>query len=112
MSTKQVKVHADGCTPNTLELTQHEDKVVFVKGDAKAPLTLHVDNHALFGTTTCSVGATESEATVYTAKATGNYTISITSSKQGAEAGTIQVLCLAPSTALGANSTGSIKVNG
>ena len=112
MPTKQVKVHADGCTPDTLELTKYEDKVVFVKGDSKAPLTVHVDNHALFGTAVCSVGDSASEATVYTPKAVGNFTIGLAPSKGAVEAGTVKVLCLAASTALGASSTGSIKVNG
>ena len=112
MSTKQVKVHADGCTPDTLELMKYEDKVVFVKGDPKAPSTVHVDNQALFGTAICSVGASAAEATVYTPKAVGNYIISHTPAKS-AGPGMVQVLCLAPAaTALGASSSGSIKVTG
>jgi hypothetical protein len=112
MPTKQVKVHAHGCTPDTLELTKYEDKVVFVKGDPTAPSTVHVDNHSLFGTAICSVGASAAEATVYTPKAVGNYTISHAPAMP-AGPGTVQVLCLAPAaTALGASDTGSIKVSG
>lgn len=112
MSTKQVKVHADRCTPDSLELMKYEDKVVFVKADAKAPSTVHVDNQALFGTAICSVGASAAEATVYTPKAVGNYIISHAPAKS-AGPGTVQVLCLAPATiAQGVSSSGSIKVNG
>jgi hypothetical protein len=108
MSTKQVKVHADGCTPAALELRQHDDQVVFIQSDPKAPTTVHVDNHALFGTTTCSVAATAAEATAYTARAVGNYTIGLTPGT-----GLIQVLCLPSSqTARGVSGTGSIKVTG
>jgi len=112
MATKQVKVHADGCTPDTLELMKYEDKVVFIKSDPKAPLTVHVDNQELFGTTICSVGGSASEATVYTPKAIGNYVIGIKPSATPAEAKTVQVLCLAPAKAMSAGGTGSIKVNG
>jgi hypothetical protein len=112
MSTKQVTVHAKGCTPDTLELTKYEDKVVFVQSDPKAPLTVHVDNQDLFGTTICSVGKTASDATVYTPKAVGNYLISIAASPASAGAGTVQVLCLGSTHALGTGSTGSIKVTG
>jgi hypothetical protein len=112
MSTKQVKVHADSCTPGTLELTKYEDKVVFIQGDPKAPLTVHVDHQDLFGTTICSVGKTASDATVYTPKAVGNYFIGITPATSAAGAGTVQVLCLASTHALGTGSTGSIKVTG
>jgi hypothetical protein len=113
MSTKQVKVHADGCTPDTLELTKYEDKVVFVKGDPTAPSTVHVNSHTLFGTEICSVGNSAAEATVYTPKAIGQYTIGHTPTAKQDGAKTVQVLCLASTaTALGANSTGSIKVTG
>ncbi len=112
MSTKQVKVHADGCTPNTLELMKYEDKVVFIQGDPKAPLTVHVDNQDLFGTTICSVGSTPSEATIYTPKAVGNYVISLKPAGTSAGNNTVQVLCLAPAKAMGVGGTGSIKVTG
>jgi hypothetical protein len=112
MATKQVKVHAHGCTPDTLELTKYEDKVVFVKGDPSAPSTVHVNSHTLFGTEICSVGNSAAEATVYTPKAIGNYTIAHTPSKM-AGTGTVQVICFASiATALGTSDTGSIKVSG
>jgi hypothetical protein len=112
MSTKQVLVHSDRCTPDTLELTKYEDKVVFIQSDPKAPLTVHVDNEGLFGTTICSVGKSAPEATVYTAKAVGNYVIGIAPANLPGTAGTVQVLCLASTHALGAATTGSIKVTG
>ena len=112
MATRQVKVHAHGCTPDTLELTKYEDKVVFILGDAKAPQVVHVDQHALFGTTTCAVGKTAEEATAYVPKAVGNYRISLTASASPGEAGAVQVLCLASGKALGVGGTGSIKVTG
>lgn len=112
MATKQVKVHADGCTPDSLELMKYEDKVVFIKSDPKAPLTVHVDNHDLFGTSICSVGNSAAEATVYTPKAVGNYVIGIDPGGTPADAKTVQVLCLAPAKAMGAGGTGSIKVTG
>ena len=111
---KQVKVHADGCTPENLELFKGRDSVVFIQSGPKAPTTVHVDNKALFGTTTCAVAATVAEATVYTPAAPGNYAIGISAgaAKKGSGQGAVQVLCLAPSTALGTVSTGSIKVSG
>ncbi|MBK9795999.1 MAG: hypothetical protein IPP58_05800 [Holophagaceae bacterium] len=110
MSTKQIKVHADGCTPDNLELMKYEDKVVFIQGGPKAPLTVHVDSQDLFGTSICSVGASASEATVYTPKAVGNYIISLKPAGARAEAKTVQVLCLAPAKAMGVGDSGSIKV--
>lgn len=111
-SPKQVRVHADGCTPENLELFKDKDGVVFVQGDPHAPKTIHVDNPALFGTTTCSVGALASEATVYLPKIPGNYTIGISTAavKQPGAKGTVQVLCLGLSGALGAADSGTIKV--
>lgn len=112
MATKQVKVHADGCSPDTLELILHEDRVVFIKGDPKAPRTIQVDHHALFGTSTCTVGATQAEATAYTPKTPGNYIIGIAPTSHASKSRTVQVLCLPPATALGVNGSGTIKVNG
>ena len=113
-SPKQVKVQADGCTPDTLELIKGRDSVVFLQSGPKAPTTVHLDNKALFGTTTCAVAATAATATVYAPKAPGNYTIGITpgAAKKAGGPGTVQVLCLAPSTALGVGSTGTLKVSG
>ena len=113
-SPKQVKVQADGCTPGNLEVFKGKDTVVFIQSGPKAPTTVHVDSKALFGTTTCAVGATPAEATVYTPSTPGNYTIGLTdgTAKKGGGPGTVQVLCLAPSTALGTVSTGSVKVTG
>ncbi|GLH72403.1 hypothetical protein GETHLI_09050 [Geothrix limicola] len=113
MSTKQVKVHAGGCAPGSLELFKNKDEVIFVQGEPDAPLTVHVDNRELFGTSTCTVGSNASDAPVYKAQAPGNYTIALTPSAMKAGGnGTIQVICFAPSTALGAGSSGSIKVTG
>ena len=113
MSTKQIKVQADGCTPSNLDLFKNKDEVVFVQGGPGAPTTVHVDNAALFGTTTCKVGATPSTATVYTPQAPGNYLIGLTpAALKEAGSGTVQVLCLAPSAALGVSNSGSIKVSG
>jgi len=113
MSTKQVKVHADGCTPDTLELMKYEDKVVFIQGDSNAPVVVHVDNHDLFGTSICSVGGSATEATVYTPKAVGNYVIGINPAGTSVGGKTVQVLCLAPAKAMGVGGgTGSIKVTG
>ena len=113
MSTKQVKVHAGGCTPGNLELFKNKDEVVFVRSSPDAPSTVHVDNQALFGTTTCSVGASASEATVYKPQTAGNYNIGVTlASLKEAGNGTVQILCLAPTSAMKAGSTGSIKVTG
>lgn len=111
-SPKQVKVHADGCTPANLELFKDKDSVVFVQSGPGAPKTVHVDNPALFGTSACSVGATASEATVYAPKTPGNYTmgISTAAAKQPGAKGTVQVLCLGISGALGATDSGNIKV--
>jgi hypothetical protein len=113
-SPKQVKVHADGCTPENLELIKGKDAVVFIQSGPKAPTTVHVNDKALFGTTTCAVAATATEATVYTPSTPGNYTLGLTAgaAKKGGGPGTVQVLCLAPSTALGTVGTGSIKVTG
>jgi hypothetical protein len=113
-SPKQVKVHADGCTPENLELIKGKDTVVFIQSGPKAPSTVHVNDKALFGTTTCTVAATATEATVYTPSTPGNYTLGLTAgaAKKGGGPGTVQVLCLAPSTALGTVGTGSIKVTG
>ncbi len=113
-SPKQVKVHADGCTPENLELIKGKDTVVFIQSGPKAPTSVHVDNKALFGTTTCAVAAKAAEATVYTPKTPGNYTLALTAAdaKQGGGQGTVQVLCLAPTSALGVGSTGTIKVSG
>ncbi len=111
MSTKQVQVHADGLKPDTLELTKYEDRVIFIQADPKAPLTVHLDSQDLFGTGICSVGKSAAEATVYTPKAVGNYVIGLAPSKQS-DPGTVQVLCLASTHALGTTSTGSIRVTG
>lgn len=113
-SPKQVKVHADGCTPENLELFKGKDTVVFIQSGPKAPTTVHVNGKALFGTTTCAVAATAAEATVYTPMAPGNYTLGITPGgvNKGGGPGTVQVLCLAPTAALGTVSSGSIKVTG
>jgi len=113
MSTKQVKVHPKGCTPANLELFKNKDEVVFVQSGPDAPTTIHVDNPGLFGTSTCKVGANASDATVYKPKNPGNYLIGLSADAlQGSGKGVVQVLCLAPSSALGAGSSGSIKVNG
>jgi hypothetical protein len=113
MSTKQVKVHAEGCTPGNLELFKNKDEVVFVQGGPDSPTTVHVNNQALFGTTTCSVGANASDAPVYKPQNPGSYAIGVTpTALKAGGSGTIQVLCLAPSSALGSGSTGSIKVSG
>jgi hypothetical protein len=113
-SPKQVKVHADGCTPANLEIFKGKDTVVFIQSGPKAPTAVHVDNKALFGTTTCAVAATAAEATVYTPKAPGNYTIGLTAAaaKKGGEPGTVQVLCLGSSSAMGVTSSGTLKVSG
>ncbi len=112
-SPKQIKVHVDGCTPDTLELIKGRDTVIFIQSGPKAPMTVHVDNKALFGTTTCTAAATAAEATVYSPSVPGNYTIGLTAAdaKKGGGPGTVQVLCLGPTTALGVGSTGTIKVN-
>jgi hypothetical protein len=112
-SPKQVKVQADGCTPDTLELIKGRDSVVFLQSGPKAPTTVHLDNKALFGTTTCAVGTTAATATVYAPKAPGNYTIGITpgAAKKAGGPGTVQVLCLPQTSALGVTGSGSIKVN-
>lgn len=111
-SPKQVKVTADGCSPASLELIKGSDTVVFIQSGPKAPATVHVDDKALFGTNTCAVGASAATATVYIPKEPGNYSIGITAgaAKKGGGPGVVQVLCLAPSAALGTVSTGSIKV--
>jgi len=113
MSTKQVKVHAGGCTPGNLELFKSKDEVIFVQGDPDAPSSVLVDNPALFGTSTCKVGANASDAIVYKPQNPGNYNIGITAAAmQAGGSGTIQVLCLAPSSAMGVTGSGSIKVTG
>lgn len=111
MSTRQVKVHAQGCTPSNLELFKNKDEVVFIQSGSDAPTTVHIDNHGLFGTNTCQVGANAADATVYKPQNPGNYVIGITTSAvKEAGQGTIQVLCLAPSTARSASDSGSIRV--
>jgi len=113
MSTKQVKVQAGGCTPGNLELFKGKDEVVFVQGSPDAPGTVHVDNAGLFGTTTCTVGANAADAVVYKPQNPGNYLIGLTAAAvKAAGNDTIQVLCLAPSSALGVGTSGSIKVTG
>ena len=112
MSTRQVKVHPEGCTPGNLELFKNKDEVVFVQSGPDAPTTIHVDNLGLFGTNTCTVGANASDAPVYKPQNPGNYLIGLSASAVASGKGTVQVLCLAPSSALGAGSSGSIKVNG
>jgi hypothetical protein len=108
---KQVKVQADGCSPGTLELIKGKDTVVFIQSGPKAPTTVHVDNKALFGTTTCAVAATPAEATVYTPQAPGRYSLGISQAATKADAkGAVQVTCIAISGGLGTVSTGSIKV--
>lgn len=113
MSTKQVKVHAGGCTPGNLELFKNKDEVVFVQGSPDAPRTIYVDNQDLFGTTSCKVGANASDAPVYKPQIQGNYILGLTTAalKAGGD-GTTQVICFAPSAALGTGTSGSIKVNG
>lgn len=113
-SPKQVKVSANGCSPDSLELFRGKDSVVFLQSGPNAPASVHVDRSDLFGTTTCSVGASAAEATVYAPQTPGNYLIGLTASsaKAGGD-GTVQVLCLGVSTsAFGAGGTGSIKVTG
>ena len=113
MSTKQVKVHAEGFTPDNLELYSTQDEVVFVQGGPGAPSSVHVDNHGLFGTTTCSVGATAAAATVYRPHTPGNYAIGLSpASAKAPGRGTVQVLCLEPTGARGIGGAGTIKVNG
>lgn len=110
---KVVKVHAEGCTPASLELFKDKDTVVFVRSDAKAPATVHLDSPALFGTTTCAVGTSADEATPYAAQTPGNYTIAATpvAANQAGTKGTVRVLCLGISGAMGAGDSGTIKVN-
>jgi hypothetical protein len=112
MSTRQVKVHPEGCTPGNLELFKNKDEVVFVQSGPGAPTTVHVDNAGLFGTTTCTVAANASDAPVYKPQNPGNYLIGLSAKAIASGKGTVQVLCLAPSSALGAGTSGSIKVNG
>ena len=108
---KQVKVHADGCSPDSLELFTNKDTVVFIQSGPNAPATVHVDSKALFGTSTCTVGATSDVAKVYTPQAPGNYVIGLSAaSTEQPGKGTVQVLCLGVSGALGVSDTGTIKV--
>jgi hypothetical protein len=112
MSTKQVKVHAGGCTPGNLELFKNKDEVVFVQSDPSAPTTVHVDNPGLFGTSTCTVGANAADAPVYKPQNPGNYLIGLSADALKVPgSGVVQVLCLAPSSALGVNNSGTIKVS-
>jgi len=111
---KLIKVHADGCSPSDLELFKGKDSVAFIQGAAGAPTTIHVNDAALFGTTTCSVGTTAADAKVYPALAPGNYSLGITAAAaaQAGGKGTVKVLCLGTSGAMGISETGSIKVGG
>jgi hypothetical protein len=112
-SPKQVKVHADGCTPDTLELIKGRDTVVFIQSGPKAPTTVHVNDKALFGTTTCATAATAAEATVYTPQTPGRYSLGVTPAETKADGkGAVQVTCIAISGGMGTVSTGSIKVTG
>lgn len=109
---KQVKVHATGCTPANLELFTGKDSVIFLQSGPDAPSIVHVDASALFGTTTCQVGAAASDATVYSPLAPGNYTLGVSpaAAKQVGGQGTVQVLCLRISGAMGSTDSGTIKV--
>jgi hypothetical protein len=111
-SPKQVKVNAHGCTPSNLELYKGKDAVIFVKNGPDAPASIHLNDAALFGTTTCKVGATPEDATPYTAQSPGNFTIGTSpeAARQTEGKGTVKVLCLAFSGAMGAGDSGSIKV--
>lgn len=110
---KVVKVHADGCSPANLELFKDKDTVIFVRSEPGAPAQVHLSSPALFGTATCAVGATAEEATPYPAQTPGNYTIgpSAGAAGQAGTKGTVQVLCLGISGAMGAGDSGTIKVN-
>lgn len=112
-SPKQVKVHADGCSPATLELFKGKDSVQFVQSDLAAPTSVFVNNAALFGTTTCTVGKSSADAPVYPALAPGNYGLGLSAAAAGQAGakGTVQVLCLAVTGAMGTGDSGSIKVN-
>jgi hypothetical protein len=108
MATKEVRVHATSCTPGNLELLA-DDQVVFVKGGPDAPALVHVDRATLFGTKTCKVGSSRSDATVYTPKNPGNYTIGLRTS--GGEE--LKVLCLGTAArSMSVTGTGGIKVTG
>lgn len=110
---KQVKVHADGCTPSNLELFKDKDTVVFVQAGPGAPATVQVSDAALFGTATCAVGATLEAARAYPVLAPGNYTIGVTAvaAQQSGAKGTTQVLCLGVSgSGFGVGGSGSIPV--
>ncbi len=109
-SPKQVKVHADGCSPSNLELFVGKDSVVFVQSEAGAPTTIHVSSPSLFGTSTCTVGKSPTEAPAYPAQAAGNFTLGIAPGSAGK--GAVQVLCLGITGPMGAGDSGSIKVGG
>lgn len=112
-SPKQVKVYADKCSPSSLELFIGKDSVVFVQSGPNAPKKVCVNDPGLFGTTTCLVGLTATEAKVYSAQAPGNYLLGLSPAavKEADGKGTVQVLCLGISTmAMGESSSGSIKV--
>lgn len=111
-SPKQVKVHADGCSPANLELFKGKDSVQFVRSDPAAPTSVFVNDAALFGTTTCTVGKTAADAPVYPALAPGNFGLGLSAAAAGqtGSKGTVQVLCLGVTGAMGSGDSGSIKV--